>query len=103
VAQGSTLAHDICASLASGPSGGSPSPDETSAAGSHHVGAEAVLVTNDFGPGVVPVALPVNPAAGLVEKSARTRGAGGRNVPAMRPPTLHRTRLMYQGSPARGD
>ena len=66
------------------------------------VTAEAVLVTTDFGPGVKPVALPVNPAAGLPGKGVGTRRAGHNGTghsPAIESMMTHRTHPMYENSP----
>jgi hypothetical protein len=78
--------------------------DGTPAAGYHHVFAEAVLVTNDFGPEVKPIAVSANPTAGLSGKSVGDRRAGHNgteHVPAMKGMMAHRTNPMYENSPAR--
>jgi len=54
---------------------GAASPDGTLSTRSHRLGAEAVLVTSDFGPRVKPIAFTMNPAAGLPGKSVGDRRA----------------------------
>ena len=77
--------------------------DGTPAAGYQHVFAEAVLVTRDFGPEVKPIAVSVNPAAGLPGKSVGDRRAGDNGTerfPAMKGLMARRANPMYENSPA---
>jgi len=82
---------------------GAASPDGTLSTRSHRLGAEAVLVTSDFGPRVKPIAFTTNPAAGLPGESVGNRRAGPtdtEHLPAMKGLTASRANPMYENSPA---
>jgi len=88
---------------ASEPWGGLTSPDGTRSTRSHRLGAEAVLVTTDFGPEVKPIAFTMNPAAGLPGESVGDRRAGHNgteHVPAMKGLMASRANPVYENSPA---